>query len=258
MMVNKSKVISDLCPPLDGKLVELLVDEFVSQEKRYVLGDWEPAELDGGQFAEIASRIIYHVDSGNLNLRKGVDGCLKYIENDSNSHCFPNRRSSLHLCRIIRAIYKFRSQRGAVHIDPDYMANELDSTLIIENVRWVMSEILRIFWNGDRTEVSRIIKEILRYDLPAVFEIEDRRLLLRTDCSVEEEILILLYNSGEQGLSRKKLGEAIPKAASSVTNSLRKLCSARKREIAKRGGGFIITPLGTKRIHEDLAEKLTL
>jgi len=260
-MIDTKNILALLCPPLNDQLAEGLIKEFISQEQRYVLGDWEPATLDGGQFAEIASRIIYHMDSRNLNLRKSVDRCLKYVENEknSNSHSFPKRRTALHLCKVIRTIYKFRSQRGAVHIDPEYMANELDSTLIISNVRWVMAELLRVFWKGDKREVGRIVKEILRFDIPAVLSMDDRQLVMRTDCTVEEEIIILLHNAGETGMSREELGKAIPKAASTITNGLVRLGPAERREVVKKDDGkFILTPLGAKRIREELSEKLTL
>ncbi len=260
-MIDMKDILALLCPPLNDQLAEGLIKEFISQEQRYVLGDWEPATLDGGQFAEIASRIIYHVDSGNLNLHKSVNSCLKYVvdENNSNPHRFPQRRTALHLCRVIKTIYKFRSQRGAVHIDPEYTANELDSTLIISNVRWVMSELLRIFWSGERTEITRVIKEILRFDIPAVLSMNDRQLVLRTDCTVEEEIIILLYNAGETGMSREELGKAIPKAASTITNGLARLGSAEQREVVRKDvGKFILTPLGAKRVREELSQKLTL
>ncbi len=252
-------MIKQLCPPLDQQLTSLLLDEFISQERRYVLCDWEPATLDGGQYAEIASRLIYHIDSGTLNMRKGVDPCLKYIEdsNNSNSHNFAPRRTALHLCRVLRTIYKFRSQRGAVHIDPDYSANELDAGLVIANVRWVMAELLRVFWTGDQSEVSRVIREIIRYEVPAVLSFDGRHVVLRTDCSAEEEILILLHNSGEAGMSRGELGESVAKAAPTITNTLIKLIGPKCKQVIKdRSNRYFITPLGTKRIHDELAGKL--
>ena len=248
-----------LAAEVDEALADALFKEFISLQRRFVLCDWEPATLDGGQFAEIASRIIYHVDSGNLNRRKSHDDCLKYVERDQNPHSFTDRRAALHLCKALRLIYKFRSQRGAIHIDPDYTANELDSTLVISVVRWVISEFLRLFWNGDRAEVARAIREIIRFAVPAVLTLDNRYLVLRTDCTVEEEILILLHNSGESGLSRTELGKAIPKSAPSITNSLQRLEGADRREIARRQNRqYMLTPLGSRRVNKTLADKLTI
>ena len=87
-LVERKQLITQLAQPLDEFLVGQLVDEFVSQEKRFIQRDWEPAELDGGQFYEILARILYHADSGNLNRGKELDDCLKYVENKQVPHAF--------------------------------------------------------------------------------------------------------------------------------------------------------------------------
>src|SRR5437016_4414822 len=115
-LIDKDTLHRQLVPPLDGPLANQLLAEYISQEKRFVLRDWEPSTLDGGQFTEAAARIIYHIDSANLNRRKGVDDCLSYVEdaNQNNQHHFPERKAALHLARVLRTIYKFRSDRGAI------------------------------------------------------------------------------------------------------------------------------------------------
>src|SRR5437899_4619878 len=117
-LVEVQRLLAQISPPFDGVLAEQLLNEFVSLERRYVLRDWEPAELDGGQFAEILARILYHADSGHVNHSKKFDECLKYFEDatKSNSHAMAPRQNALHLARVLRTIYSFRSQRGAVHI----------------------------------------------------------------------------------------------------------------------------------------------
>lgn len=260
--MDAQQLISQLSPPLDRQLIGTLIDEFISMKRRYFLTDWEPATLDGGQFSEIAAHLLYHMDSGNLNRRKRLNQCLKYIEDETgqNAHGLTPRKTSLHLCKVLRTIYKFRSQRGAIHIDPDYTANEMDSAMLIANVRWIMSELLRVFWSGSQNDIARVIREITRYEVPAVLELDDRHLVLRTDCNVEEEILILLHNAGETGLDRTQLGKSIPKAAPTVSNAISRLVAPTKREVVKRASDnkYILTPNGDKRVLEELAEKLSL
>jgi len=250
-----------LVPPLDAQLSEQLLDEYMSLERRYVLSDYEPATLDGGQFVEAASRLVYHQDSGNLNKRRGVDKCLSYVEDpkSQNTHIFPERKSSLHLCRVLRSIYKFRSDRGAVHIDPDYTANQLDAKLVLDNARWVLSEMLRVFWTGDRSVVARAIREIIEYDVPVVAEYEGRLLVQNTKCTTEEETLILLYHAGEAGLSRNQLGTYVAKDAAGVTRALKSLKSASKRQVFQlSNGNYRLTDLGIARVFADLGEKMGL
>lgn len=231
----------------------------MSLEQRYVLRDWGPAELDGGQFAEVLARVLYHRDSGNLNLSRGFDECASYIENDSVAHAILPRHTTLHIARVLRTVYKFRSQRGAVHISPTYKPNHMDARLIIECVRWCMNESLRVFWQGDAEEVARAIREILQFEVPCVGRFEDVVIVQRTDLSAEEEILVLLHYGGEAGLTRTELGRYAMCAPSSVTGVLNKLTSPDYRQVVQvRQGVYRLTDLGSKRIREELADRLVL
>jgi len=257
-LIDKETLFEDLSIRLD-RTVEQILSEYISQEKRYILRDWEPATLDGGQFVEAAARVVYHIDSGNLNRTKKVDDRLAYVEDpkSQNVHTFPERKASLHLCKVLRTIYKFRSDRGAVHIDPIYTANQLDSRLVVDNSRWVLSELLRIFWSGDRKQVSKAIREIMQYEVPAVGRFGDQRLVQRPDCSAEEEILLLLRDSGEAGLLREELGRFVKKTPARVTQAIQKL--EKRREIIQlREGTYRLTDLGALRVTQELADKLQL
>jgi len=256
--IDKNTLISSISPPLDSVLSEQMLDEFISLDKRYRLKDWEPATLDGGQFCEAVSRLLYHQDSGILNRRKGVNTCLSYIEdvNSTNVHNYAPRKPFLHLCKVLRAIYKFRSDRGAVHIDPDYTANHIDARLVMENTHWVFSEILRLFWNSDIALVSRAIREIADFNVPVIAKYEDKFQIQRTDCTTEEEILILLYHAGENGFERKTINSSVMKSSSSISTSIKNLSSASKREIIKLNNNYYrLTDLGIKRVMESLADK---
>ena len=259
--IDRVTLIASICPPLDKQLTEQLLDDFVSLERRYVLRDWEPATLDGGQFTEAASRILYHQDSGNLDRRRQVDKCLTYVEDptNNNQHNYPERKSALHTAKVLRTIYKFRSDRGAVHIDPQYSANHLDSKFVVDCVRWVLSEILRVFWTGNRADVAVAIRAIVEYDVPVIGNYEGQLIVQRVDCTAEEEILILLYHAGEKGLSRSELGKYVPKAPARVTENLSRLSSNRMRQVIKLGNGnYRLTDLGIQRVLRELGAKLVI
>lgn len=256
---ERNFILSQISPPIDNLLANQLLDEFISMERRYILRDWEPAELDGGQFCEILARIMYHLDSGNLNLSKSLDDCLKYIENESVTHITNPRHDALNITRILRTIYKFRSQRGAVHISPHYTPNHMDSKFMIESVRWCMNDILRIFWQGEREKVAQTIRELLQFDVPCIGKFEELILVQRTDLTAEEELLILLHYAGESGFTRKELGCYSQFSSPSVTKALQKLLSPKfRRIILLSNGNYRLTDLGCKRLREELADKLLL
>lgn len=254
-------LLNEICPPLEEQLCEQLIKEFLSLEKRYILHDWEPATLDGGQFAEAAARILYHQDSNNLNQRKSVNKCISYVEDSSNSneHNYPDRKSALHTAKVLKTIYKFRSDRGAVHIDPDYSANQLDSKLVLENARWALSEILRVFWNGNREIIAKTIRGLLQFEVPIVAEFSGKLLVQRTDCSIEEEVVILLHYVGETGLSRKELGNFVQASPSSITNALKKLSSRNFRRVIRiSSGNYRLTDPGIKYVLSEISNKLAM
>jgi hypothetical protein len=255
-LVDRSQLLARLSPPLDPVLTTQLVDEFISMERRFIQRDWEPAELDGGQFCEVLARILYHIDSGNLNRGKEFGACLDYVEEDRNAHAISPRHDALHLAKVLRTIYKFRSQRGAVHISPNYTPNHMDSKFLIEAVRWCMNETLRIFWNADREQVAKAIRELLQFDVPAIGVFKDVIVVQRTDLSAEEEVLVLLHYAGEVGFSRRELGIYCGKAPASVTRTVQKLTAPECRQVVEVGGRFRLTDLGERRLREQLADKL--
>ncbi len=230
----------------------------VAREKRYIQRDWKPAELDGGRFCEALARILYHQDSGNLSSGRDFGDCLKYVENDNVPHAITPRSHALHMARILRSIYKFRSDRGVAHLSPTYDANQMDSRLIVETVRWCMNESLRIFGAGDRDDVARIVRELLRFEVPCIGKYGDILLAQRTDLTAEEEVLLFLHYAGETGFTRRELGQHLRFfAASSVTGALQKLEGARQ-VVALPGGRWCLGDLGEKRIREELSDKLVV
>lgn len=259
-LVEKRGLISQLSPPIDHLLATQLVDEFISMERRFIQRDWGPAELDGGQFCEVLARILYHQDSGNLSANKPLDDCLRYVENEQVIHSISPRHHLLHLARVVRTVYKFRSQRGAVHISTDYTPNHMDSKIVVECVRWAFAETLRIFSQRNQNDVAKIIRELLQFDVPCIGSFEDEILVQRTDLKAEEEILLLLHYAGEAGFSRNEVGKYARCSPSSVTNSLQKLSSPAFREVIQlcSNGNYRLTDLGARRIRERLAEKLLL
>lgn len=247
----QAEIVANIAPPLDAVLAELLLKEFASLEERLFLRDWEPATLDGGQFCEIAARCVYHVDSQNLNRRKGVDGCLSYIENDKNHHAFPTRKDALQLCRTIRLGYQFRSNRGAVHIEPGYSANEMDSKMVMETVRWILCELVRIFWTGDPTAAARVVQSIFVDRVPAVFRDGDVPIVQHPDLGNEDEILLLLRDRGTTGLTAAQLGKSMSRHHSTVERALKSLKSQRLITV-NRSRFWILTDRGRAHVDNEL------
>lgn len=253
--MEHTDILKNISPPLDDVLADLLLKEFLSLEKRYLLRDWEPATLDGGQFCEIAARCVYHIDSGNLSRRKGVDECLSYVEIDKNPHYFPSRKDALQVCRTIRLGYQFRSNRGAVHIDPGYSANEMDSKMLMETVRWTLSELVRIFWTGDPATAARAVKSIVRHRVPAVFRDGNVPIVQHPDLGTEDEILLLLRDRETDGMTSGQLKKSILRHHSTVERALRSL-KIQRLVTANGSNSWILTDRGRVQVDNEIQDAL--
>jgi hypothetical protein len=258
-LVERNQLISRISPPLDDILATQLVDEFLSLERRYIQRDWEPAELDGGQFCEVLGRILYHQDSGNLRRDREFEQCEQYIWNEKGASHALNKTDARMLMGVLRVVYGFRSKRGAVHVSATYGPNQMDARMMIENVRWATNETLRIFWNSDREAVAKAIRELLQFDVPCIGVFKDVVVVQRTDLSAPEEVLVLLHYAGEAGMSRHDLGRWVRHAAPRVTEAIQRLSAPDCREIVQLpSSNYRLTDLGSRRIRNQLADKLLL
>jgi hypothetical protein len=158
-----------------------------------------------------------------------------------------------------QTVHKFRSKRGVAHVSPNYAANHMDARYMIESVRWLMNELVRLFWSGNRDEAAKVVRELLQFEVPAIGKFSDVIVVQRTDLSAEEELLILLHFAGEPGFSRKELGIHAKCSAPAVTRAIQSLGSNDRRQIIQIfGGNYVLTDLGQKRVREELADKLLL
>jgi hypothetical protein len=256
-LVERRALIERIAPPLDPSLAEALVDEFVSAERRFVQRDWEPAELDGGQFCEVLARALYSWDSGNVNAARPLDECVKYLRNDQVSHAIQPRKTALHLAKVIETVYKFRNDRGVAHVSPTYKANHMDAKFVMEAIRWCMTETLRVFWQGDPEKAAKAIRELLQFDVPCIGVFAEVIVVQRTDLTAEEEVLVLLHYAGEIGFTRQELDRHAQVSARSVGRALDTLTSPARRAVVLLGSGrFRLTDIGSRYIREQLPDKL--
>lgn len=106
---------------------------------------------------------------------------------------------------------------------------------------------------------AKAIRELLQFDVPCVRVFRDILLVQRTDFTPGKEVLVLLHYASEEGFSRTDLGRHCLAPAPRITESLQLLQSAKMRQVVcVENARYRLTDLGSKRIREQLAEKLLL
>jgi hypothetical protein len=160
-----------------------------------------------------------------------------------------------HFCKAIRLVYKFRSDRGPVHISPIYTANYMDSMLILHVGKWMFAEFLRIAWTADKQVIADTIAQIVQLQHTLIHELDGKPLVLASGIPAADEILLLLNHAGGNRLSRASIRQYAPlQKAPTLNAAITKLIA--NREIRDEGTGELaLTPRGQHRVMNEVIPK---
>jgi len=255
--MTSQEIKANLATVIDYSIADLVISSYVHMQQRYLVGDWVPAELNGGQFCEAVARAVYQLDTGTIErglLPGAISERLLDKGKQLQSHALDYKDRD-HFCRVLSTTYKFRSDRGVAHISSTYTANLLDATLIGAAVKWMFAELLRLAWKKDRNELASIIETIVQVEHPLIHELDGQPLVLTDQLSVPEEVLVLLRHSSSKRLTRDELKQWIHASPSAISTAISRLCDSKQTRIGERGE-IAITPLGEKRVRENIVPKL--
>ncbi|MDD5760736.1 MAG: hypothetical protein PHF45_01630 [Candidatus Pacebacteria bacterium] len=185
----------------DDKLVENLFSSFQKISEEFVAQ--KPVDLlqNTGLFVESALRIAEHFVLGAhtpLGSKFDIDICIQKLEKASGLDGL-----RIHLARLSRSIYDFRSRKKSVHlkaVDPQI----IDANLIFNISTWIIIEILKESGIKNPEDAIRLLftrKIPLVQSVGGIFRTTNPKL------SGTQRILLLLY-SVPDGLSEDQLLES--------------------------------------------------
>jgi hypothetical protein len=195
---------------LDAEFPVAVVDEvleaYVEAKRRFFLGDHRPQEVEGGRFSEGVLRLLQYASSKKITpLGKtlpSIDQLLPTLENSAGQ---PDS-VRLHIPRTLRLIYGIRNSRDAAHLGDNIDPNLQDATLVVSNIDWVLSELVRLYHGVDADRAQEIIENLVSREVPAVQEIDGHPVIL-SDLRPREQVLLMLYRAGAKGASLDELAD---------------------------------------------------
>lgn len=257
MRRTPEQLISDLSGAVDPALAGQVINSYVEMQQRYLSGDWKPSELDGGRLCEAVSRAIYQLDSGTIT-HSQLPGQIKTKLLDEDKVTRQHNlalKDRQHIVKVIDTVYKFRSDRGAVHISPTHDANAMDAMFIVHAGKWIVSEFLRIAWNKDRSVVAEVIDQLVQMEVALVHHLDGKPLVLVPGISAPDEILLLLYRAPNNRLTRGEIREYAPhQRPGTLQRALSRLIANRDVRAAN-GDEVALTPKGQKRVLDKVLPK---
>lgn len=250
-------MIRRLSTVVDPDLARAAVESYVDQQRRFISGDHGPADLNGGRLCEAVSRCLLQMDTSKTNHRL-LPGKIREILLDDKRQHLLSAGDRKHISKVIETVYKFRSDRGAVHISPDYSANFMDSTLVIHAAKWILAEFLRLALKQEREVVAEMIARIVQLEHALVHELRGAPLVLVEGIPATDEVLLLLAHAEGNQMSRADLrrfaSQQNPGTVSAATSRL-----INERDVRPLPGDpkvVALTPKGEKRVREILMPRL--
>lgn len=182
----------------DDKLVDNLFFSFQKISEEFV--GQKPVDLlqNTGLFVESALRVVEHFVLGShtsLENKFNVDNCIQKLEKASGLDSL-----RIHVARLSRAIYDFRSRKKGVHlkaIDPQI----IDANLIFNISTWILIEILK---ESGISNPETGIRTLFTKKIPLVQRVGGVLRTTNPKLLGTYRILLLLYSTPD-GLTEEQL-----------------------------------------------------
>jgi hypothetical protein len=258
MALSAKQLKVELAKIIDPTFADAAVSSYVEMQQRFLAGDWQPTELDGGRLCEAIARACYQLDSGTVTHSQLPKELCEKIEDERNTRPHTlELKDRHHIARAIGLVYKFRSDRGSVHISPKYTADYMDSMLMVHASKWIFAEFLRIAWNKDKALIAETISQIVQLEYSLIHELEGVPLVLDERVSAPEEVLLLLNHAEGHKLSKEELKiQAKNNTEKSLNVAFSRLSKANEIRSTTTRGEIALTPKGQKRVIEKVIPSL--
>jgi hypothetical protein len=232
-----------------------LLTAFGEIVKNYRQGRWEPSELNGGKFCEVAYTILRgHVDNTYpakpAKPANMVDACRALEQGGS---AFP-RSVRIQIPRMIVALYEIRNNRGVGHVGGDVDPNHMDAVAVLYMSKWIVSELVRLFHDVDTVTASAVVDALVEREIPIIWNVTNGvQRVLSTSLTRKEKTLVLLYGQ-PAAVAETVLASWVehPKLTDYRKDVLRPLHREKLVEYDRATGMVYLSPLGARRVETSL------
>lgn len=247
-----------------GVVPQGLEDELLARyreiERNYRERRWEPSELNGGKLCEVVYCILRgHVDGSFPTKAVKPPNLYAACQDFANEPASWGRSIRIQLPRMLIALYEIRNNRSVGHVGGDVNPNEMDALCVLHMSKWVVAELVRIFHGTSTSEASAIVEALTERETSLIWDAGGVHRVLDVELSMLEKTLVLLFSS-TRALTESELLRSLEHPNSSVyrRDILRKAHKRRLLEYNQKAGTVRISPLGIKRVEEDILPKASV
>ncbi|PIT03103.1 hypothetical protein TSA1_21845 [Bradyrhizobium nitroreducens] len=257
-MIDPSNVLT----ALPQALREELLDSYRKIASNYLERRWEPSELNGGKFCEVAYSIVDGAVRGNYpSSASKPSNMLAACQALEREPAVPSRVGDRSLRvlipRLLPVLYEIRNNRGVGHVGGDVDPNHMDAEAVHTMASWVLAELVRIFHGVSTEEAQEAVDALVERRSPLIWEVAGVRRVLDVELSAKDQVLVLLHHC-TGAVPVADLFKWIEYSNASVFRSkvLLPLHKARLIEFDLFRGTARISPRGVQVVEEKLLERV--
>lgn len=173
-----------------------LVEEYRQVLAAHRQRRWETVGLKAGKIAEITYVILRgyvdgHYASQLSKPKNMLAACLAFEREDSSN--FP-RSVRIQIPRLLISLYELRNNRSIGHVGGDVSPNEMDAQLFCQIVKWLISELIRVFHNVSIEDASAAVNYLSARTVPIIWSHGDLTRILHSEMSAKDKTLVFLYS----------------------------------------------------------------
>jgi hypothetical protein len=187
-------------PALPQALRDELLDSFRKIASNYLERRWEPSELNGGKFCEVAYSIVNGAVKGSFPAQASKPGsmlaaCQTLEKEPATPSRVGDRSLRVLIPRMLPVLYEIRNNRGVGHVGGDVDPNHMDAEAVQAMASWVMAELVRIFHGVTTKEAQEMVDALVERKSPVIWEIPGIKRVLDPKMSAKNQVLVLLHHS---------------------------------------------------------------
>ena len=104
------------------------------------------------------------------------------------------RSVRIQIPRTLMVLYEVRNNRGVGHVGGDVDPSHMDAVVVLYMSKWVMAELVRIFHGVDTETASVAVEALVDREIPAIWEVNGKKRVLRPRLTMKQKTLLLLYS----------------------------------------------------------------
>ena len=254
--MDQEELVDQLIPNIDRKIAERIVKYYFDAKSAFFKRDPEIAQLKTGKFLEQVGRALKFLETNQvINDKIELDTIVTELERTPKGL---GEEIRIIIPRLIRGGYTFRNRRSVAHssdVDPTL----IDAKICIDIMDWTLSELLRLFHNYTEEKIEKIIRMIIRKQIPIGQTIGETTIPFDETLNLSDSFLVILYVKLKP-TARRELYDynikyhQVKEDAITILNNL----ELSRKILGDNNNDYEITDKGIKYVEEELVDKILL